>query len=118
LWDTYFISQGLERHGYYGLAWDLNARICAVVDRSRKYPEFTRGGEESEPELNAHIIDVWNGTYRRRNRIEQPPQEIQAWTVAAMASIETKRSRSDKLRAEGARERRLEEEIQALIGSS
>jgi hypothetical protein len=31
---------------------------------------------------------VYDGVNDRANRIEQPPQEIQAWTVAAMVAIE------------------------------
>ncbi|OGH13459.1 MAG: hypothetical protein A2687_02110 [Candidatus Levybacteria bacterium RIFCSPHIGHO2_01_FULL_38_26] len=91
LWDTYYISQGLERHGFYGLSAELNRRIWSVVDKFHKFPEFARGGDEPEPMLNTRIVDLWDETNNRRNRIEQPPQEIQAWTVAAMVDAKYKR---------------------------
>lgn len=95
LWDTYYISQGLERHGYYKLTWDLNRRIWSVVDKYKKFPEFARGGNETEPMLNERIVDIWDPVNNRKNRIEQPPQEIQAWSVAAL--LDAKYKRGDQL---------------------
>lgn len=84
LFDTYLIAQGLERHGFYGLAEDLKGRLGAVVAKYHKFPEFARGGDEDEPMLNERIIDVVDENTGLINRIEQPPQEIQAWSVAAI----------------------------------
>lgn len=90
LWDTYYISQGLERHGYNKLAWDLNRRVWSVVDKYKKFPEFARGGNEKEPMVNERIVDIWDPVNNHKNRIEQPPQEIQAWSVAALVSAKHK----------------------------
>ncbi len=115
LWDTYYIAQGLERHGYSGLAWALNDRIMAALDRFGKFPEFARGDDGPEPRLNERIVDLWDETHGRVNRVEQPPQEIQAWTVAAAVAIERKRERLQRAgaptRASNERKRALEEEI-------
>lgn len=105
LWDTYYISQGLERQGYYGLSQALKERIWKVTDITNLLPEFAQGGDDPEPKLNTRIVDVWdpNGidvkwdgekttfVKGRINRLEQPPQEIQAWTVAAILASKYKR---------------------------
>lgn len=93
LWDTYYISQGLERHGYPGLSWELNRRIWSVVRKFKKFPEFVRGGMEQEPIINTRVVEVWDDNYKRKNRIEQPPQEIQAWSVAAIFDIKFQRGK-------------------------
>lgn len=87
LWDTYFIVRGLRRHRYYHLADELSERLFHIIDVTRKFPEFVRGGNEHEPTLNTRIIDVWDEINQRVNRIEQPPQEIQAWSVAAILAM-------------------------------
>lgn len=105
LWDTYYIAQGLERQGYYGLSEELKKRIWLVTDTTNLLPEFARGGDEPLPELNKRIVDIWDSegldtkwdgqtvstVKGRTNRIEQPPQEIQAWTVAAILASKYKR---------------------------
>ena len=84
--DNSIIRRGLKRHGYTAQAEDLADRMLAVVEKYKKYPEFARGGDEEEPLLNSHIIDIQSAD-GRPNRVEQPPQEIQAWTVAAIIAI-------------------------------
>lgn len=84
-WDTYLCARGLHRHGFHGLAWELKRRVWEVCRRHRCFPEFTAGTDELEPAPSDRILDVVDarGT---RNRLEQPPQEIQAWTVAAVVA--------------------------------
>jgi glycogen debranching enzyme len=88
LWDTYYIAQGLERQGYYGLSHNLKERIWRVARITKKFPEFARG-DGKKPALTSHIVDVENAD-GRIYRLEQPPQEIQAWTVAAILESKTK----------------------------
>ena len=90
LWDNYYIAQGLERHGYLGLAYDLQKRIWNVVDKTKKFPEYAWGGDDPEPKLNNRIVDIWDEKNQIQNRLEQPPQEIQAWTVAAILAAKRK----------------------------
>ena len=87
LWDTYFIARGLDLHGYHRLANELNNRLQDVVTATRQFPEFVRGGDESEPAVNTRVVEIWDEKYSRLNRLEQPPQEVQAWTVAAILSM-------------------------------
>lgn len=107
LWDTYYIAQGLERQGYYGLSLELKSRIWQVCDVTTTFPEFARGDDSSISKLNRRVVDIWEEETLRyqwnpaqskivaerggANRIEQPPQEIQAWTVAAILESKSKR---------------------------
>jgi hypothetical protein len=40
--------------------------------------------------LNERKVVIWDPTNNRKNTIEQPPQEIQAWSVAALLSAKSK----------------------------
>lgn len=91
LWDNFVISQGLERHGLEHLAWELRARIWNDVQTFGRFPEFVRGEDGEKPKISSRVVDVWDEKNQRENRIEQPPQEIQAWSVAAMLSSKHKR---------------------------
>ena len=100
LWENYFISQGLCRHGYYGLASLLKKRMWDVVDKFNCIPEYARGDDEDTPQLNEYVIEVndmsalvkkWDGSKMVFTRgykylLEQIPQEIQAWSVAAIVA--------------------------------
>lgn len=83
LWDTYYCAEGLRRHGYYGLANHLANKIHMVVNVTQKFPEYVRGDDMPFPVLNPRIVDIHDDTNGRINRVEQPPQEVQAWSVAA-----------------------------------
>jgi glycogen debranching enzyme len=86
--DTYLISLGLERRGFADEAHELRRRIAAACRATRRYPEYVAGGEPGSPLIAKRIVDVYDEVNGRTNRVEQPPQEIQAWTVAAMVAIE------------------------------
>ncbi len=83
LWDTYYIAEGLRRHGYYGLATHLADKIHMVINVTQKFPEYVRGDDFPMPRLNPRVVDIWDERNNRINRVEQPPQEVQAWSVAA-----------------------------------
>lgn len=87
IWDTYHIVKGALRHiksnPEFGLfANDLENRIQKIVDVIGGFPEHVRGGDEIA--VNTRIIDIYDNNEKRVNRVEQPPQEVQAWTVAAI----------------------------------
>jgi glycogen debranching enzyme len=84
LWETCLVADGLDRHGYHGLAHELRRRCFRVVDKFRKFPEYARGDGDSDPQLTTRVVDIYSSLDHRRNRFEQPPQEVQAWTVAVM----------------------------------
>ncbi len=83
LWDTYYIAEGLRYHGYYGLAKVLTDKIHMVINVTQKFPEYVRGDSGPWPTLNTRVVKVWDENVKRLNTLEQPPQEVQAWTVAA-----------------------------------
>jgi glycogen debranching enzyme len=85
--DNYLISLGLERRGFRDEAQELRRRIASACRQTHRYPEFVAGGEPGTPLIAKRIVDVYDSVNDRMNRIEQPPQEIQGWTVAAMVAI-------------------------------
>lgn len=87
LWDTHLIARGLRRHGYHHLSNLLSEQLFNVVDVTHAFPEFIRGDGSLTPTPNNRIVDVWDNTYQRVNRIEQPPQQVQAWSVAAILAL-------------------------------
>ncbi|MCA1606173.1 MAG: hypothetical protein LC775_12040 [Acidobacteria bacterium] len=86
-WDTYTVAEGLQRHGYDSLASDLCARIWRTYEEYRGFPEFARGNSGTVPEFNDRVVRVGD-KFGRQYQIEQPPQQVQAWTVATIVAIE------------------------------
>jgi glycogen debranching enzyme len=87
--DNYLISLGLEHRGFVDEAQELRQRLAAVCRATRRLPEFVAGGDHGSDPITRRIVDVYDSVNERPNRIEQPPQEIIAWTVAAMVAITT-----------------------------
>jgi glycogen debranching enzyme len=78
-WDTGVIADGLRRHGYARQADDLDARILRACAQVGGFPEFLRGDDGDDVSLNQHVVDdIVDGVV---NRLEQPPQACQGWTV-------------------------------------
>jgi glycogen debranching enzyme len=86
--DNYLISLGLARHGFRDEAQELQRRLVASCRATHRFPEFVAGGEPGTELIAKRIVDVYDSRNGRSNRVEQPPQEIQGWTVAAMVAIE------------------------------
>ena len=86
--DNYMISLGLQRRGFHDEAQELRRRIAAACAKTHRLPEFVSGGAAGEELITKRIVDVYDEINRRPNRVEQPPQEIAAWTVAAVVAIE------------------------------
>jgi glycogen debranching enzyme len=86
--DNYLISLGLARHGFHDEALELQRRLVASCHATHRFPEFVAGGERGTDLIAKRIVDVYDYDNERTNRIEQPPQEIQGWTVAAIVAIE------------------------------
>jgi glycogen debranching enzyme len=83
--DTGVIADGLRRWGEDVAADDLESRIlegCRVVG---SFPEFFRGDLDGSLRVNDSILDgVVDGV---PNRLEQPPQANQGWTVTRVWRI-------------------------------
>ena len=86
--DNYMISLGLEQRGYVDEAQELRRRIASFCRATHRFPEFVAGGERGDTLFAKRIVDVYDAVNDRSNRVEQPPQEIVCWTVAAMVAIE------------------------------
>jgi glycogen debranching enzyme len=86
--DSYLASLGFERHGFVDEAQELRRRVAAACRATHRFPEFVAGGEPGTELITKRIVDVWDEVNQRPNRVEQPPQEIQGWTVGAMVAIE------------------------------
>lgn len=84
LWDTHHIAKGMRRHGYYKEAHDLDLKILNVPKATHMLPEYVRGDDAETPSTNQYIITVYDSINERENIVEQPPQEVQAWTAAAI----------------------------------
>src|SRR5262249_43031500 len=86
--DNYMISLGLKRRGFHDEAQELRHRITAACATTHRLPEFVAGGDPGEELVTKRIVDVYDEINDRPNRIEQPPQEIAAWTVSTVVAIE------------------------------
>jgi glycogen debranching enzyme len=86
--DNYVISLGLARHGFRYEAQELQRRLVASCRATHRFPEFVAGGEPGTELIAKRIVDVYDSRNGRVNRVEQPPQEIQGWTVGSMVAIE------------------------------
>jgi len=86
--DNYLISLGLEQRGFADEARELRRRIASFCRATHRFPEFVAGGDPGDALFTKRIVDVYDSVNDRSNRIEQPPQEIVCWTVAAMVAVE------------------------------
>jgi glycogen debranching enzyme len=86
--DNYLVSLGFARRGFGDEAQELQRRLAASCRATHRFPEFVAGGEPGSNLIAKRIVDVYDSRNERVNRVEQPPQEIQGWTVAAMVAIE------------------------------
>lgn len=93
LWDTHHIAKGLRRSGYAAEAADIDQRILDVVYTTNMFPEYVRGEQDSIA-VNHQTVVLWDGVNKRENVVEQPPQEVQAWTVAAIRATKTRMERA------------------------
>lgn len=93
LWDTHHIAKGLRRHGFDDEADEIDRRLLNVVNVTKIFPEYVRGEAGGGPKLNTRTIELWDDQAQRINQVEQPPQEVQAWTVAAILAIKKRLAR-------------------------
>jgi glycogen debranching enzyme len=90
-WDTGVIADGLRRHGYVADAADLEDRIVAACAQVGGFPEFFRGDDGDTVSVNMSVLDdIVDGI---PNRLEQPPQVNQGWTVTRVWRILRSRDR-------------------------
>jgi glycogen debranching enzyme len=83
--DCGVIADGLHRHGAHRAARDLEDRVLNACRLTGGFPEFLRGDDDGRVAINREIVDVV--VDGRPNRLEQPPQENQGWTVTCVWRI-------------------------------
>lgn len=96
LWINNWMANGFDKHAkiynrpdYADKARELREKTWRVVQKFRKFPELVNGGEVPEPVLNWRQVTTIrpepgpNQWSPGRNKIEQPAQDYQAWTIAA-----------------------------------
>lgn len=93
VWDTHHIAKGLRRLGYAQEANELDRRILSSVNETRMFPEYLRGDDSDKAAVNEKTIILWDDRNQRENVVEQPPQEVQAWTVAAILATKKRLDR-------------------------
>ena len=84
--DNYLISLGLERSGFADEAAEIRRRLVDVFEATHRYPEFV-AGTRGDDVITRRVVDVYDEVNGRPNRIEQPPQELIGWAVAAAVAI-------------------------------
>jgi len=90
---SYYIALGLKRHGYYGLARDLEARIISLHKSTKLLPEYGSGSNDaSERLVTTKIVISDDSAPEKVYSAGQPAQEVQAWTAAAVLAIKSDKS--------------------------
>ena len=89
--DGVFVARGLANFGYISEAKLLASKTRSAIEKFGGYPEFFRGDWPADGLISISVVDVVSesgDTKDRRNRISQPPQIIQGWTVGAYAWLD------------------------------
>ena len=84
--DGIFAGRGLLRHGFLPQATALIGRTVAAIESIGGFPELLRSDAPLHGWVSSEVIDIEgaaDGFGSGFNRIVQPPQMIQGWTVAA-----------------------------------
>jgi hypothetical protein len=83
--DTGIVADGFRRHGALAAADELDRRTLAACAQVGGFPEFFRGEPDGQIAVNTATVDaIVDG---QPNRLEQPPQADQGWTVTRIWRI-------------------------------
>ncbi len=81
--DAALIVRGLLRRGARAEATVVATKSIRAIEKVGAYPEFFRSDESEKLGISRFVIDVRDAQLARSNRICQPPQLLQGWTIAA-----------------------------------
>jgi len=81
--DGALVAEGLMRHGFHREAHRLFAPTAVALRDVKGYPEFLRGDAPNHGWITTEVVDIISKETGHRNRVCQPPQLVQGWTVAA-----------------------------------
>lgn len=92
--DGVLTARGLLKNGFTRESKMVQAKIKNAIESCGGYPEFFRGDWPETDLINRFIHDVQivdeRGVHSHTNRVAQPPQIIQGWTVAAYSWLADK----------------------------
>lgn len=135
--DTALIARGLQRHGFFGLAAELNRRIINNSIATNSLAELFQGGDNDAPTMSTTDVYVYNPSINKETLYlaERTPQFYQGWVGAAVLRAKAQNpfyglynpdhegespvaALKKPLRASaGTPERQLEDELLANIGT-
>ena len=81
--DSTLIVRGLLRHGAKPEAAEIAKRTVSAIEAVGGYPELFRSDLTEPAGVSRYIIDVWDPAVDSSNRVSQPPQLMQGWTIAS-----------------------------------
>jgi glycogen debranching enzyme len=121
-WVTYDIALGLQKHGYYGLSYELKKRIWSLYDASHVFPEFGTGTADTDPakRLIRRRITIEDPSMKTEpiHAISQWNQEELATTAAAILAMKIEegdrrfgKANAVPIRAIDPEKRKFEDEI-------
>ena len=84
--DSVFTARGLSKNGFHKESHLLLSRTKRAIESIGGYPEFFRGDALENGLITTRVTDVQSES-GHLNRVCQPPQMIQGWTVGAYAWI-------------------------------
>ncbi len=86
--DSTFVARGMLRHGFRRESMEVATRTRRAIESVGGYPEFFRGDMPLHGPISTAVVDVRkSGARMPLNRVTQPPQLLQGWTVAAYARL-------------------------------
>jgi glycogen debranching enzyme len=92
--DGVLTARGLLKNGFTRESKMVQAKIKNAIESCGGYPEFFRGDWPETDLINRFIHDVQivdeRSVHSHTNRVAQPPQIIQGWTVAAYSWLADK----------------------------
>lgn len=94
LWDTHHTAKGARRLKYKDVANDIDKRILNVINTTKMFPEYVKGDSGDTPSVNDQTIVLWDEVNQRENKVVQPPQEVQAWSVGAILATKIRIQRN------------------------
>jgi glycogen debranching enzyme len=90
-WENELIARGLRRFRHDEQAEAIERGVLDSCALTGMFPEFVRG-EADRIAANTEIVDVVEPGIGP-DRAEQPPQQVQAWTVAGVLAIADRQAR-------------------------
>ena len=81
--DTALIVRGLLKHDAKTEAAEVAGKTIRAIESVGAYPELFRSDESEKLGVSRFVIDVRDAQLGTSNRICQPPQLLQGWTIAA-----------------------------------